>query len=166
MDAPLREAVNDVSNGKSLDENADKNREFYFGQLLLAVDVYSGRHHHSRLYGAVPHSDKSDSPGWRRRYSRFFSAFRHALHPGVLLSLITAGGSLLLYTCVDFGYQMMRQNAVGTAYFSVGCILAYAWTATVFYLAPALSRFEGGVLDILRIAFYLPFRNFSVSCCR
>ena len=90
----------------------------------------------------------------------FFSAFRHALHPGVLLSLITAGGSLLLYTCVDFGYQMMRQNAVGTAYFSVGCILAYAWTATVFYLAPALSRFEGGVLDILRIAFYLPFRNF------
>ena len=45
----------------------------------------------------------------------FFSAFRHALHPGVLLSLITAGGSLLLYTCVDFGYQMMRQNAVGTA---------------------------------------------------
>ena len=53
-----------------------------------------------------------------------------------------------------------RQNAVGTAYFSVGCILAYAWTATVFYLAPALSRFEGGVLDILRIAFYLPFRNF------
>ena len=33
MDAPLREAVNDVSNGKSLDENADKNREFYFGQL-------------------------------------------------------------------------------------------------------------------------------------
>ena len=90
----------------------------------------------------------------------FFSAFRHALHPGVLLSLITAGGSLLLYTCVDFGYQMMRQNAVGTAYFSVGCILAYAWTATAFYLAPALSRFEGGVLDILRIAFYLPFRNF------
>ena len=39
MDAPLREAVNDVSNGKSLDENADKNREFYFGQLLLAVDL-------------------------------------------------------------------------------------------------------------------------------
>ena len=75
MDAPLREAVNDVSNGKSLDENADKNREFYFGQLLLAVDVYSGRHHHSRLCGAVPHSDKSDSPGWRRRYSRFFFRF-------------------------------------------------------------------------------------------
>ncbi|WP_370863711.1 hypothetical protein [Ruthenibacterium lactatiformans] len=91
----------------------------------------------------------------------FFSAFRHALHPGVLLSLITAGGSLLLYTCVDFGYQMMRQKRCGNRlFFPSAAFWRMLGRLPSFYLAPALSRFEGGVLDILRIAFYLPFRNF------
>lgn len=92
--------------------------------------------------------------------SDFFSSFRQALRPGVLLSVIAVAGSLLLYTCVDFGAQMMTQNIAGTAYFSIGCILSLVWAATMVCVAPVLSRFEGGVRDILRIAFYLPSRNF------
>lgn len=109
------------------------------------------------LFHTVTKVIRADGEGVTRD---FFSAFRQALNPGIFLSLLAVGGGLLLYTCVDFGRQMMQRHVAGTAYFAVGCVLCFVWAATVLYLAPALSRFEGGVLELLRIAFYLPSRNF------
>lgn len=109
------------------------------------------------LYHTMTKVIRRDGEGVTRAY---FTAFRDALNPGVLLSVLVVAVSLLLYTCVDFGRQMMDRNALGLAYFAVGCVLALVWTATVLYMAPALARFEGGVGTILRIAFYLPSRNF------
>lgn len=89
----------------------------------------------------------------------YFSTLWHSLHPGVFLTLVTAGSGFILYTCIDFGRQMMQHSLWGTAYFAISCLLAVLWGDTVLYIAPALSRFEGGTWTIIRVAFYLPVRN-------
>lgn len=89
----------------------------------------------------------------------YFSTFWHSLHPGVFLTLVTAGSGFVLYTCIDFGRQMMQRSLWGTAYFAISCVLTVLWVATVLYIAPALSRFEGSTWTIIRVAFYLPVRN-------
>lgn len=128
---------------------------FYW--LLTCIPVVTILPACAALYHTVTRVIRRDGEGVTREY---FSAFRDALNPGVLLSVIVVAVSLLLYTCVDFGRQLMDKNAFYLAYFAVGCVLSLVWVATVVYMPAALARFRGGVGTILRIAFYLPSRNF------
>lgn len=127
---------------------------FYW--LLVCLPVVTVLPACAALFHTVTKVVRGDGIGVTRD---FFSSFRDALKPGIFLSLICVGSGLILYTCIDFGYQMMQNNVVGIAYFAFGCILAVMWVSTMLFIAPALSRFEGGTLDILRIAFCLPLQN-------
>lgn len=127
---------------------------FYF--LLTCLPIVTILPACAALFHTMTKTVRTSGEGVTRDY---FASFRDALNPGIFLSLMTVGSGLLLFTCVDFGWQMMHKTLLGTAYFAVGCILSVTWVMTVFYLAPALSRFEGNAFAILRIAFFLPSRN-------
>lgn len=125
--------------------------------LLTCIPVVTIIPACAALYHTITKVVRINGNGVMRDY---FYTFWHALKPGFFLSLVCIAISLLLYTCLDFGYQMMRQNIVfGTAYFAIGCIFAVLWVSTVLFIAPVLSRFDGNTGAILRIALYLPSKN-------
>lgn len=88
----------------------------------------------------------------------FFSALRENLKQGTVLSLLAAGAWFVLYTCLDFGWQL-RRSAFGTAYFAVAALLCLLAAGVCMFLAPVLSRFAGRVPQLLRLAAYLALRH-------
>ena len=84
----------------------------------------------------------------------FFSALRENLKQGLVLSLLAAAAWFLLYTCLDFGWQL-RRGVFGTAYFAVAALLCLLAAGVCMFLAPVLSRFAGRVPQLLRLTVYL-----------
>ena len=48
-------------------------------------------------------------------------------------------------------------------YFAIGCLLALVWALMVLYIPPVLSRFEGSIGMVLRMALYLPSKRLLPS---
>lgn len=88
----------------------------------------------------------------------YFSTLKSNFRQGALLSIGCIVVGLLLYTALDFGFQMSAAP-LGLAYFIVGLMLCLAAAGTFVFLAPALSRFNGRALSILRLAAYLALAN-------
>lgn len=84
----------------------------------------------------------------------FFRTFRREWKQGIALSLICVAAGLLLYTCLDFGWQM-RASVGGAIYLLVGCLMAVFLASAMLYVPPVLSRFRGSVGVILRLSLYL-----------
>ena len=84
----------------------------------------------------------------------FFRAFRGALKPGVVLSILCAvfGGLIAfgLYT----GSRIWDAGVFGAAYMAAGVLIALVCLPMLIFIPPALSRFEGGISVILRLALY------------
>lgn len=89
----------------------------------------------------------------------FFKSFRAALKPGVLLSvLIVVVGGLVAFG-VYTGTQIWDAGVFGTIYMAAGVLIAFVLLTTLVYIAPALSRFEGNIGVILRLAMYFSMKD-------
>lgn len=89
----------------------------------------------------------------------FFKSFRAALKPGVLLTLLTLLVGGLVCFGVYTGTQIWDAGAFGAVYMAAGVLVAFICLTTLVYIAPALSRFEGGTGVILRLAMYFAMKN-------
>lgn len=89
----------------------------------------------------------------------FFMSFKAALKPGVLLSvLIVVVGGLIAFG-VYTGTRIWDAGIFGTIYMAAGALIAIVCLTALVYVAPALSRFEGNVSVILRLAMYFSMKN-------
>ena len=89
----------------------------------------------------------------------FFTSFRAALRPGILLTVIVlVAGGLVAYG-VYIGTQIWAESVFGTVYMAAGVLIAFICLTTVVYIAPALSRFDGNAGVILRLAMYFAMKN-------
>ena len=89
----------------------------------------------------------------------FFCSFKDALKPGVLLSVVLAVVGALVAFGVYTGTQIWDAGIFGTVYMAAGVLIAFVCLTALVYVAPALSRFEGGAGVILRLALYFSMRN-------
>ncbi len=89
----------------------------------------------------------------------FFKSLKAALKPGVLLSVLTAVVGGLVAFGVYTGLQIWDAGIFGTVYMAAGVLIAFVLLTTLVYIAPALSRFEGNVSVILRLAMYFSMKN-------
>ena len=87
----------------------------------------------------------------------YFVNFVANLKQGIIFSLIVLiSGAILAYS-LYIGYQM--ESVLGFLYFGFGVFLAIIWAITVLYIPPVLSRFEGSIGELLKMAMYLPSKN-------
>lgn len=89
----------------------------------------------------------------------FFKSLKAALKPGVLLSVLTVVVGGLVAFGVYTGAQIWDAGIFGTIYMAAGILIAFVLLTTLVYIAPALSRFEGNVSVILRLAMYFSMKN-------
>ena len=87
----------------------------------------------------------------------YFVSFVANLKQGIIFSLMVVISGALLAYCIYIGFQM--ENTFGFLYFGFGIFLAIIWAMTVLYIPPVLSRFEGSIKELLRMALYLPSKN-------
>lgn len=71
---------------------------------------------------------------------------------GVTILLLIAGA--LVVVCVYFGLQV-RNTVFGMVYFVLACVLAILWLGISLHIPMAQSRYQAGILTLLRIALYL-----------
>lgn len=89
----------------------------------------------------------------------FFSAFKAAVKPGVALTvLIEAVGALVAFG-IYTGLQIWDAGIFGTVYMAAGVLIGFVLLTTLIYVAPTLSRFEGGVSVVLRLSMYFAMKN-------
>ena len=89
----------------------------------------------------------------------YFKSFKAALKPGVLLSAgITVVGGLVAFG-VYTGLQIWDAGVFGTIYMAAGILIGFVCLTTLVYVAPTLSRFEGGASIILRLSMYFSMKN-------
>ena len=87
----------------------------------------------------------------------YFVNFVANLKQGIIFSMIVLiSGAILAYS-LYIGYQM--ESVLGFLYFGFGVFLAIIWAITVLYIPPVLSRFEGSIGELLKMAMYLPSKN-------
>lgn len=89
----------------------------------------------------------------------FFKSFKAALKPGVLLSVLIAVVGGLVAFGVYTGTQIWDVGIFGTIYMATGVLIAFVLLTTLVYIAPSLSRFEGNIGVILRLAMYFSMKN-------
>ena len=85
----------------------------------------------------------------------FFNAFKSALRPGVVLSLLLAAMGGLFYLGIHSALQLWNTGVFGAIYMAVGVLIALFLLPAVIYVPPVLAKFEGGVDMVLRLALYL-----------
>ncbi len=88
----------------------------------------------------------------------FFGTLRDNLKQGAILSLLSLAAAALLTVSVSFGFQL-SYSAFGVVYLMLGLALTLTAAATVLFLPPTLSRFEGSVVIQLRLAWYFALKN-------
>ncbi len=93
----------------------------------------------------------------------FFKALKSSLKPGLVLSLIVAALSFLLYLGIHTGLQIWRSGALGAVYMALGVLFALVLAPAAVFLAPVLSRFEGSTGTILRLSLYFSARRLLLS---
>ena len=89
----------------------------------------------------------------------FFGAFKAALKPGVVLTVVALGVAALVAFGVYTGTQIWDVSTFGAVYMAAGVLIAFACLTTLVFVAPTLSRFEGGISIILRLSMYFSMRN-------
>lgn len=89
----------------------------------------------------------------------FFKSFKAAQKPGVLLSVLIAVVGGLVAFGVYTGTQIWNVGIFGTIYMATGVLIAFVLLTTLVYIAPSLSRFEGNIGVILRLAMYFSMKN-------
>ena len=113
----------------------------------------------SALYYAIVRSVKEDK-GYASKM--FFRSFRQNLKQGIILWLIIAG----LVCLMGFNFNVLEEHTSG----NIGLVMMGVYAAigvylilTACYLFPALSRYEMGVLWLLRISLYMTARYFFTT---
>ena len=89
----------------------------------------------------------------------FFRAFKDALKPGVALSVIMELVGGLVVFGIYTGLQIWDAGMFGTVYMAAGVLIGFVCLTTLIYVAPALSRFEGGISVILRLSMCFSMKN-------
>ena len=89
----------------------------------------------------------------------FFNAFKSALKPGVALSILIEVVGALVAFGIYTGSRIWDAGAFGTVYMAAGILIGFACLTTLVYVAPALSRFDGGISVILRLSMYFAMKN-------
>jgi len=102
------------------------------------------------LYHAVAKVVRTDGHGVTKD---FFMAFRSELKQGILLSLLVLATAALLMISLNLGWQM-RATGWGLAYLVIGLLILIFWIFMVIFISPVLSRFQGGIGLLLRLALY------------
>ena len=89
----------------------------------------------------------------------FFNAFKSALKPGVALTvLIEVVGALIAFG-IYTGLQIWDAGVFGTVYMAAGVLIGFICLTTLIYVAPTISRFEGGISMVLRLSMYFAMKN-------
>lgn len=89
----------------------------------------------------------------------FFTAFKDALRPGVALSIILEIVGGLVAFGIYTGLQIWDAGMFGTIYMAAGVLIGFVCLTALVYVAPTLSRFEGGISVILRLSAYFAMKN-------
>ena len=89
----------------------------------------------------------------------FFSAFKAALRPGVALTLLLEVVGALVAFGIYTGLQIWDASMFGTVYMAAGILIGFICLTSLVYVAPTLSRFEGGISVILRLSVYFAMKN-------
>lgn len=89
----------------------------------------------------------------------FFTAFKGALKPGLALTVLIAVVGALVAFGIYTGTRIWAVGMFGTVYMAAGILIGFVCLSTLIYAAPTLSRFEGGVSVVLRLAMYFAMKN-------
>ncbi len=89
----------------------------------------------------------------------FFAAFKGALKPGVLLTILTELVGGLIAFGIYTGLQIWDAGIFGTVYMAAGVLIGFVCVITLIYLPPTLSRFEGSISVVLRLSMYFAMKN-------
>jgi len=89
----------------------------------------------------------------------FFNAFKDALKPGVALTVLMEAVGALVAFGIYTGTRIWAVGMFGTIYMAAGILIGFTCLSTLIYVAPVLSRFEGGISVILRLAMYFSMKN-------
>ena len=89
----------------------------------------------------------------------FFRAFKDALRPGVVLTILIELVGALVAFGIYTGLQIWDAGMFGTIYMAAGVLIGVIFLTTVLYAAPTLSRFEGGISVVLRLSMYFAMKN-------
>lgn len=93
----------------------------------------------------------------------FFRSFKSALKPGVALTVIVEIVAALVYFGIRTGMRIWNVSLFGTVYMALGVLVGILCVTILIYLPPVLSRFEGGIVVVLRLAMYFSGRRVFVS---
>ncbi len=89
----------------------------------------------------------------------FFGAFKAALKPGVVLTILIEVVGALVAFGIYTGLQIWDAGMFGTVYMAAGVLIGFVCLTTLLYVAPTLSRFEGGISMVLRLSMYFAMKN-------
>lgn len=89
----------------------------------------------------------------------FFNAFKAALKPGVALTILIEVVGALVAFGIYTGTKIWDAGMFGTVYMAAGILIGFLCLTTLIYVAPTLSRFEGGVSVVLRLSMYFAMKN-------
>lgn len=89
----------------------------------------------------------------------FFRSFKAALKPGVALTILIEGVGALVAFGIYTGLQIWDAGTFGTVYMAAGVLIGYICLTMLIYVAPTLSRFEGGISMVLRLSMYFSMKN-------
>lgn len=89
----------------------------------------------------------------------FFRAFKDALKPGVLLTVLVVLVGALVAFGIYTGTRIWDAGLFGTVYMAAGVLIGFVCLTTLVYVAPTLSRFEGGISVVLRLSMYFAMKN-------
>ena len=89
----------------------------------------------------------------------FCSAFEGALKPGVAWTILVEVVGALVAFGIYTGTRIWAVGLFGTVYMAAGVLIGFVCLSTLIFMAPALSRFEGGVSVVLRLAMYFAMKN-------
>ncbi len=109
---------------------------------------------------ALYHCIKSVVMGSGSGVSRdFFRAFKGALRPGVLLTVVMEVVGALICLGIYTGLQIWSAGIFGAAYMALGVLIGAVCVTTLIFIPPVLSRFEGGMSVVLRLSMYFAGKN-------
>ena len=89
----------------------------------------------------------------------YFTAFKAALKPGVALTVLLEVVGALIAFGIYTGLQIWDAGIFGTVYMAAGVLIGFICLTTLVYVAPTLSRFEGGIGVVLRLSMYFAMKN-------
>lgn len=89
----------------------------------------------------------------------FFRAFKDALKPGILLTVVAEVVGGLVAFGIYTGLQIWDVGVFGTVYMAAGVLISFLLLTTLVYVPPTLSRFEGGISVVLRLSMYFAMKN-------